>query len=167
MPRKESYIGGQDKRHMQRISGARQSELPMSPHAARSTGAAAEAEADLGRYYVFVDQVLQRGVMDGVDEFLADGFMEHGMDGDRDRDGFLARIRSQRAQYPNGVWTIELLVAVNGLVICHATMVTPARSALMANTWESIVVRFDAGKMAESWRMRDETLLIVANEAQS
>lgn len=139
----------------------------MSTHAGRSTGAALDADADVGRYYVFVDQVLQRGVMDGADEFLADDFMEHGTGGDRDRDGFLARIRSQCERYPNAVWTIELLVAVNGLVVCHATMMTPKRSTLMANAWESVVVRFRDGKMAECWCMRDETLLTPANEARA
>jgi predicted SnoaL-like aldol condensation-catalyzing enzyme len=149
----------QNKRHMQQIPGIEKSGPAMPTHPGRLAGATAEADADVGRYYVFVDQVLQRGVMDGVDEFLTDDFIEHGIGGDHVRDEFLSRIRHQRAQFPDLVWTIELLVAVNGLVLCHATMTEAKNPPATTCTWESVVVRFDAGKMVECWRMRNESLL--------
>ncbi|HXF25473.1 MAG TPA: hypothetical protein VN602_13175, partial [Gemmatimonadaceae bacterium] len=77
----------------------------MPIHAGRAAGATADADADVGRYYVFVDQVLQRGMMEGVDEFLAADFIEHGVGGDRRREEFLSRVRGQRAQFPDAVWT--------------------------------------------------------------
>lgn len=161
---KESYTCGEYKRHMHQIPVVDKSEPSVPIHAGRAAGATADADADVGRYYVFVDQVLQRGMMEGVDEFLAADFIEHGVGGDRRREEFLSRVRGQRAQFPDAVWTIELLVAVNGLVLCHATITAPPQPAAITHTWESVVVRFDAGKMAECWRMRDETLLTNANE---
>ncbi len=83
------------------------------------------------------------------------------------RDEFLSRVRGQRARFPDAVWTIELLVAVNGLVLCHATMTGSEQAAATTHTWESVVVRFAAGKMAECWRMRDETPVTNGNEARA
>ncbi|MES2359809.1 MAG: ester cyclase [Gemmatimonadota bacterium] len=152
---------------MQQIPVIENSEPSIPTHPGRTAGATADADADVGRYYVFVDQVLQRGMMEGADEFLADDFIEHGIGGDHRRDEFLSRVRSQRARFPDAVWTIELLVAVNGLVHCHATMRAPEQPAAATHTWESVVVRFDGGKMAECWRMRDERSLTNANEVRA
>jgi len=161
MLRKESYIRRQNKRHMQQIRGID------TPHSGRLAGATGDGDADAARYYVFVDQVLQRGVVDGLEEFLTDDFIEHEIGGDHPRDEFVSRILHQRAQFPDAVWTIELLAGVNGLVVCHATMAGSNLPALTTSAWENIVVRFEAGRMAECWRMRDETLLMNANQART
>lgn len=152
---------------MQQIHGNDKSAPPLPREPGWLAVANHDADADLGRYYAFVDQVLQRGVMDGMDEFLTDDFIQHGIDGDHGRDEFLSRIQRQRAQFPDAVWTIELLTGVNGLVLCHATMTGSNPPAHATSTWENIVVRFDAGRMAECWRMRDERLFMDVNEARA
>lgn len=110
----------------------------------------------MGTYYVFVEEVLQRGAVKIADKFLAPDFVEHGAAGDRNGPEFVAGLAERRARFPNAVWTIELLVVVGGLVICHKTMVTPESPG---QGWESVVLRFDAGKIAECWRICDESLL--------
>lgn len=116
---------------------------------------AGAVEADAGFYYVFVEEVMQRGAVKIASTFLSPDFVEHGTAGDRRGPEFVSRLAARRARFPNAVWTIELLVVVGGLVVCHTTMVTPE---MTAQGWESVVIRFDSGKIAECWRICDESL---------
>lgn len=119
--------------------------------------ATAAAEADAALYYIFIEEVLQRGAIGAADKFLAIDFVEHGPSGDRRRKEFVAGLGARRERFPNAMWTIELLVAVGGLVVCHTTMVNPE---LPASAWESVVIRFAGGKIAECWRICDSSLLL-------
>ncbi len=123
-----------------------------SNHARPTAGA---VDADVGFYYVFVEEVLQRGAVKITETFLSPDFVEHGTAGDRCGPEFVSLLAARRARFPNAVWTIELLVVVGGLVICHTTMVAPG---MPGQAWENVVIRFDSGKIAECWRICDESL---------
>lgn len=114
---------------------------------------AAEAAASL--YCVFIDEVLQRGVLDGIDQFLTRDFVEHDATGDHDRDDYLSRIATARSRSSTAVWTIELLTSVGDLIVCHTTVSTPSGVSPIIVSWQHVVVRFAAGKMAECWRICD------------
>lgn len=128
--------------------------------AARSSrpapGGDARAEADVRLYYIFVEEVLQRGAVDAADRFLSVGFVEHGVTGDRDRQGFIAHLAARRERFPNAAWTIETLAGVGGLIVCYMTMTTPG---FHEQGWESVVIRFEDEKIAERWSICDRGLL--------
>lgn len=125
---------------------------------------AREAEADVRLYYIFIEEVLQRGAIGAAEEFLATDFVAHGAAGDRHRHEFVTGLATRRARFPDAVWTIELLAGVGGLVVCHTTIVA---SDPPKQGWESVVIRFAAGKMAEYWRICDDGLLTAERYAPS
>lgn len=114
------------------------------------------AEADVGLYYMFVEEVLQRGSVDAADRFLATGFVAHGMTGDRSRQDFIAHLAARRERFPDAAWTIETLTGVGGLVVCYMTMITPG---FPNHGWESVVIRFEDDKIAELWSICGRSLL--------
>lgn len=125
----------------------------------KGENAKVDADADAGRYYVFVEEMLHRGNRGVAAEFLTTDFVEHGIGGDRFRDEFIEHLVARRARYPGALWTIELLVGVAGLVVCHTTVVKPESSEHAARMWETVVLRFTGGRIAECWRVCDERLL--------
>jgi predicted SnoaL-like aldol condensation-catalyzing enzyme len=120
---------------------------------------AAASDADARLYYIFIEEVLQRGAMGVAEQFLAADFVDHGASGDRLRHDFISELTIRRARFPDAVWTIELLADVGGLVVCHTTMTAPG---LAVPGWESVVIRCAAGKIAECWRISDHSLLAIS-----
>lgn len=107
------------------------------------------ADGDVGCFYGFIEEVLQRGRFVRAAAFLADGFVEHVGNQLRGRSEFVASIDARRARFPDAVWTIEILLEVNGIVICHASVTS---INIPDPSWENMLVRFESGKMAECWR---------------
>lgn len=106
-------------------------------------------EADVGCLYAFIEEVIQCGAITRADRFLSERFVEHDGPATRGRSAFVSSIRTRRDRFPDAVWTIELLMEVRGIVICH----TSVRSfAIPMHSWEHILVRFESGKIAECWR---------------
>ena len=134
------------------LSGSPSSSSSSSPPG----GAPATAEADAALYYVFVEQALQRGSAGCVASFLTNDFVEHHAGRDRDGGEFATCIATRQARYPDAAWTIELLVTIGSLVVCYMTMTVPE---LTGQHWETIVSRFEGGKIAECWRMSDNRLV--------
>jgi predicted SnoaL-like aldol condensation-catalyzing enzyme len=140
---------------MQPLNSASESDQALPPNPDDAVGSAVETEVAL--YYVFIEEVLQGGAVSRADRFLAAEFVEHGARGDRHRHDFVAHLAERRARFPNAVWTIESLAGVGGLVVCYMTVVTPE---LPLQGWESVVIRFSAGKIAECWTICDSSLLL-------
>ena len=130
--------------------------LSASSSSSPPSRAPALADADAALYYVFVEQTLQRGAPGSVASFLTNDFVEHHAGRDRNGDEFAACIATRQARYPDAVWTIELLVTIGSLVVCYMTMTVPE---LTGQHWETIVSRFEGGKIAECWRMSHNGLV--------
>jgi predicted ester cyclase len=122
------------------------SALPRDPHV---------GDANVVRYRAFVDAVLQQRRLTLAEHFLLDGFVEHDVDAERDRAGFLARLAARHAAFPDGAWTVEFLAAIDDFVVCQATMRGRARGVRVA-VRETVAVRFAYGRMAEAWRTAEE-----------
>jgi predicted SnoaL-like aldol condensation-catalyzing enzyme len=152
---------------MRRLSARSEFQAAASRRAADSSNTRTDTDADVQLYYVFLDQLLQRGAMDCADRFVASDFVEHGADGDVGKEAFIARLTSQTQYSPNVVWTIELLVSVGGLVICHTTIASAGAPRDSIDGWESVVVRFSDGKMVERWRVAQEPQIMVQIAART
>ena len=126
------------------------------PSVLESDRDSARVETDVGLYYIFVEEVLQRGAVAAADRFLAADFLAHGMAGDLDRCAFIAHLAARRARFPDAAWTIEALAGVGGLVVCYMTMTTPESAD---RGWESLVIRFENDKIVEYWSICDRVLL--------
>jgi predicted ester cyclase len=121
-----------------------------------SPSCALAGEAGVALYYGLVEQLTSRGASGAESQLFTADFVEHDGAGDGQYGDFVARLAARRAHFPDGVWTIELLAGVGELVICHTTMTCPASSGRTVREWETVVVRMDAGRIAESWRIRGE-----------
>lgn len=129
---------------------------PAARSSQSASSAATRAEAEIGLYYIFVEEVLQRGAVGAADRFLSAEFVEHGMTGDRNRRDFIAHLGARRERFPNAEWTIETLIGVGGFVVCYMTMRAPG---LPDPGWESVVIRFQSDRIAERWSICDPTLM--------
>jgi predicted ester cyclase len=121
--------------------------VPTSPH----DPAATPADADVARYYAFVEAVLLGGDPGAAARFVADDFVEHDAGEDRGRAAYLARLAARRDAFPDAAWTIEFLGAAGGLVLCETSM-TAARAGRRVRARETVAARFVGGRMAECWR---------------
>ncbi len=136
----------------------KQTRLPGLDFPVRSTDARAtimNLEAHVGLYYLFVEEVLQRGVLAAAERFLHNDFVAHGSAGDHDRHAFIVHLAARRARFPDAVWTIEALTGVGRHVVCYLTMIAPH---LEDQVWESVVVRFDNDRIVESWSICHQLL---------
>lgn len=151
---------------MKRILARLHSDPAGTPSRAAAGSTSTDIESDILLYYSFVEQVLQRGAMEAADRFLAPDFVEHGPDGDSGRSEFVERIARRFADRPDATWTIELLVSVGALVLCHSTITTgssePRRVSFDA--WENVVARFTGGRIVEIWRMYNNAQVIASSQ---
>lgn len=106
-------------------------------------------DADVGCLYAFIEEVIQCGGIARAEGFLSESFVEHSGSDIRERSAFVSSLRARRDRLPDAVWTIELLMEVRGIVICHASVQS---SAIPTHSWEHILARFESGKIAECWR---------------
>lgn len=124
-----------------------------SPDPATVRSPALASEADVARYYSFLEQVASGNPAPGDALLFAPDFIEHGADGDSGCFDFIRRLRARHALFPDGVWTVELLAGVGGMVICHTTLARPASTGTSVVARETVVVRMEAGRIAECWRV--------------
>lgn len=131
-------------------------DVDLAVHTTHSTTTGVSTETHVGLYYLFVEEVLQRGAMAAAERFLHNDFVAHGLSGDHDRQAFLMHLAARRARFPNAAWTIESLAGVGGLVVCYMTMIAPG---IPDQGWESLVLRFDSDRIVEWWSICHELLL--------
>ena len=120
-----------------------------------SISESATHDANAGCFYSFLEEMLQRQGLSSPDQFLADDFRDHFGTESRDRLAFVTSLSEHLARFPAAAWTIEILVSVRDVVLCH---VSTQSSLIARSAWENFVVRFDGGKMAECWRSCHESL---------
>jgi predicted SnoaL-like aldol condensation-catalyzing enzyme len=130
------------------------------PPPARTDPVAASLAADDGvaLYFGFVEEVMRGGETAGTSRFFASDFVEHAAPSAAPDAGLVKCLAARRTRFPDAVWTIELIAGVGGLVVCHTSVTCPAPAGCVARGWETVIVRIDAGRIAESWRVRDEWL---------
>jgi predicted SnoaL-like aldol condensation-catalyzing enzyme len=152
---------------MQRLSARREFQAATSQRTADLNTTRLDGDADVQLYYVFLDQILQRGAVDVADRFVAPDFVEHGTEGDLGREAFITRLSAQREYFADAVWTIELLVSVGRFVICHTTIASAGLACDNVEGWESVVVRFSNGKMVERWRVAQDPQVMAEIRART
>ncbi len=126
-------------------------------HSSEHTGAGT-AEEDVAIYLGFVEAATQRGAVLVAERLLSGDFVEHGVGADRRGEAMLARLLDRHARFPGAEWTIEQLVGVGGLVLCHATMTCSQASGYVARGSETVIARVRAGRLAECWRVEEGAL---------
>jgi hypothetical protein len=139
-----------------------------SPPPVRTDPASATlaAENDVALYFGFVEEVMRGGATGGTSRFFAADFVEHGAPVGRCGGGLVNCLAARRTRFPDAVWTIELLAGVGGVVVCHTSVTYPALAGGVTRGWETVVVRVAAGRIAESWRIRDEWLRAAEEESE-
>ncbi|MEP6730184.1 MAG: ester cyclase [bacterium] len=116
------------------------------------------AEADVDVVHRFVEAVAREEAGTIKSRFFAADFVEHEAGVDFGAQEFIASLVARRARFPDVAWTVELLVSVAGLVVCHSTMTHREPTGAIARGRETVVLRIENGRFAECWRMCDERL---------
>ena len=126
------------------------------------------SEENKRRYEKFVDQVINKGNMDAVDEFIAEEFVEHdpvpGMEALSGRDAMKQMISMFRAACPDLSSTTDFLVAEGDLVVGRHTARGTQTGELMGipasgkqfEMSEIHIVRIVDGKAVEHWGVADQ-----------
>ena len=130
------------------------------------------SEENKRRYREFVDQVISNGNMDGVDEFIAEDFVEHdpvpGMEALSGREAMKQMIGMFRAACPDLTSTTEFVIAEGDLVVGRHTergtqtgemMGMPATGKSFEMS-EIHVVRIVDGMAVEHWGVADQMSMI-------
>ena len=125
------------------------------------------SEENKRRYQEFVDQVINNGNLDAVDEFIAEDFVEHdpapGMEAISGRDAMKQMMSMFRAACPDLVSTTDFLVAEGDLVVGRHTTRGTQTGELMGipatgksfEISEIHIVRIVDGKALEHWGVED------------
>lgn len=109
-------------------------------------------------YYAFVEEVMRRGTSAVAARLLADDFVAHDAVVTHTRDEFIAARAARHARLPDAEWTIELLVNVGGMVVCHAVVTAPAARPPVVAAWETVIARIVGERIAECWCACDARL---------
>ncbi|MEP6991455.1 MAG: ester cyclase [bacterium] len=120
--------------------------------------AADTAEEDVAIYLGFVEAAMRHGATAVAERMLCSDFVEHGVGADRRASDVLASLLARQARFPDAQWTIEQLVGLGGLVLCHVTMTCAQTSGRIVRGSETVIARVRAGRLAECWRVEDGAL---------
>ncbi len=120
--------------------------------------AAGSAEEDVAIYLGFVEAATRHGATAVAERMLSGDFVEHGVGADRPAAEVLAGLLARQARFPDAEWTIEQLVGVGGLVLCHVTMTCSQVSGRVERGSETVIARVRSGRLVECWRVEEGAL---------
>ncbi len=129
-----------------------------------------EAERNTATYRRFVEEVLNGGDLDAVEEFINPEFADHSLPPEvtPDLDGFRAWYREFREAIPDQRWHVDVIFARGELLGRSQTVRGTHRAELLGvgptgrevSATEMGIVRFAEGRMVEFWGVFDEMALL-------
>ena len=124
------------------------------------------AEENIAIYRRFVEEVLNRGNANAVDQFFAPTFVDHSLPPDvpGTLEGFKEWFTMFRNAFPDGKWTIDFITGTGDIVARHQSMIGTHQGEYLGvaptgkhvRTQETGIARFKDGKMVEFWGTFDD-----------
>src|SRR5215213_898916 len=105
------------------------------PERAGGDASVLSSDAGVAVYLAFLECIARDGDLVAAARFLAPGFVEHGVGRRSDGDELLEQLVARRQRFPHDEWTIDTLVSVGELIVCHA------ETSYLAPTGRSVRVR--------------------------
>jgi steroid delta-isomerase-like uncharacterized protein len=125
------------------------------------------AEANKRLFVRIVDEILNGGDLDAIDELVAENYVD-GFSGSPGREGYRELVRSLRESFPDGRLSVEDLIAEGDKVVGRFTFRGTHAGEFrgIAPTGRPVafagigIVRFENGRMAERWNVSDVQSLL-------